>query len=125
MPTPDKTMDDVSKLVAEARATCGNPPCYPTRDKWIVSLADALESVAKELREAKRDDEEHYQRSLSWKAKYQTTESQLATVAKERDALRERVDYLRDFIDPEADPPKRTARQMLAFDDSLAAQSKP
>lgn len=65
MSTPDKTMDDVSKLVAEAR----EKPRSMGYGTLLPALADALESVAKELREAKRDDEEHYQRSLSWKAR--------------------------------------------------------
>jgi hypothetical protein len=54
-PTPDKTMDDVSKLVAEARFNAGEEQFDKNFTEYITvlrqrlrRLADALESVAKD-----------------------------------------------------------------------------
>jgi DNA repair exonuclease SbcCD ATPase subunit len=132
MPTPDKTMDDVSKLVAEARALAekqnGRHDMCSVRDCDFVknsraalrALADALESVAKENEVAagalRNTRTELHQRNGT----IMELQTQLAAVAKERDALREALEYYADEKRwPAVAPSPLMARA------ALAAQSKP
>jgi hypothetical protein len=102
MPAPDKTMEDVSKLVAEARAQIGelcaeNAGCDQCDDvRKFSALADALESVAKErdaLRETGAKVVEGFERRLfirntqgdgdsAWAIKFAPYLAALATLSK-------------------------------------------
>lgn len=93
---PDKTMDDVSKLVSVARAEA-DWQCDNCNVSIILRpLADALESVAKEnaeLKEQRGKEANNYLKLINRVAHldYDNADltGHLANVAKERDALQE------------------------------------
>ncbi len=106
---PDKTMDDVSKLVSEAREAAECLEQDFNRDA-VFDVCDALESVAKENAEKERSfaellkdldaAHEDVEKLTEWR---EADKDQLAAVAKERDGLRELAEQLGQMLGQEAE----------------------
>jgi hypothetical protein len=104
MPTPDKTMDDVSKLVSHWRERMDELLTNGTFAALAIFIhdvmpkaCDALESVAKENADLRKEQETD---AAMWKVQRDTQAkitAQLAAVAKERDAAMKALEEIQNF----------------------------